>query len=159
MPEINVTVRNRITEAAGHPEIVCGNSDYAVLFDFDEEWEAYPVKTLRAVWRDLDTGGMCSTELLFEGSLVELPAFFRTNQILLGVYAGSIRTTVPVRIPCCACIVNSDAVHPDPPPDIYTQLLRYQERLLTEQTYAGSATEISQGASGISGTPTDEEAI
>lgn len=158
MPEINVTVQNRITAAAGHPEIVCGNSDYAVTFAFDAEWDAYPVKTARVVWRDLDTGERCCTELLFEGSRVELPPFYRTNQILLGVYAGDIRTTVPVRIPCCAGIYG-DAVHPDPPPDIYTQLLRYQERLLTEQTCAGSAAEFSQGTAGISGTPMNEEAI
>ena len=158
MPEIAITVRSRIAAAAGNPEIVCGNSDYTAVFDFDAEWADYPVKTARAVWRDLDSGTWYCTEMLFEGSRVTLPPVYRANQLLLGVYAGDIRSTVPVRIPCCACI-SRETLHPEPPPDVYTQLLQYQKRLLNRQCCAGAAAEIWQGTAGICGKPDNEEGI
>lgn len=55
MPDINITVRDKIAKAEGSPEIVCGNSDYAVVFDLDFEWDTYDLKTMRVVWIDIMT--------------------------------------------------------------------------------------------------------
>ena len=159
MPDIYITVRNRVARTEGMPEIVCGNSDYTAVFDLDAEWEAYPVKTARMVWRDPDFGAYRFAEMLFEGSRVCLPPVYRVNQVWLGIYAGDIRTTAPVRIPCCACVSDGNAVHPDPPPDVYAQLLRYLERLLNMQICAGTVTELSSGSAGICGKPINEEGI
>lgn len=38
--ELKVTVRNKIAEDDG-TRIVCGNSDYTVHFDLDEEWKQF----------------------------------------------------------------------------------------------------------------------
>lgn len=159
MPEIRVTVRNRIAYTSDNPEIVCGNSDYSVLFDLDAEWDAFPVRTARMVWRDPDSGRNRYAEMLFEGSRVVLPPVYRVSQVLLGIYAGDIRTTAPVRIPCCACVTGSDAVHPDPAPDVYTQLLHYLELLQMKHIYAGTAYVLAGGAAGRCGVPLSEEGI
>ncbi len=156
MRELQITVRSRIAQLTGQTEIVCGNSDYAAVFDLDAEWDAYPVKTMRAVWKDADTGKMLYADVLFEGSRAVLPPVYRTAQVLLGIYAGDIRTSTPVRIPCCAAGHNA---HPEPAQDIYVQLLNLMERLQTEQTYAGAAVEICCGASGISGAAMQEGAV
>ena len=39
MPELKITIRNK--RASGTGTIVCGNSDYTVLWDLDEEWASF----------------------------------------------------------------------------------------------------------------------
>ena len=157
MPEFTVNVRNRIASVSDSTEIVCGNSDYTVVFDFDAEWDADTVKTARVVWRDTDSGTLCFAEMLFTGSRVTLPPVYRVSQIFLGVYAGDIRSTAPVRIPCCDA--GPAPQHPAPAQDVYTQLLRYLKQLRTEQTCSGSAEPLCCGSAGLAGKPIREEAI
>ena len=45
MPELKITIRNK--RASGTGTIVCGNSDYTVLWDLDEEWASFDTKTMR----------------------------------------------------------------------------------------------------------------
>lgn len=45
MPELNITVRNK--RASGTGTIVCGNSDYRVIWDLDGEWDPFDTKTMR----------------------------------------------------------------------------------------------------------------
>lgn len=44
---ILVSVKNKIAETMNNPAYICGNSDYVIRFDFDEEWAGYDVKTAR----------------------------------------------------------------------------------------------------------------
>ena len=129
MPDIHITVRERIAQAEGDPEIVCGNSDYTAVFDFDAEWVAYPQKTLRTVWRDTETGRLVHVDTLFTGSSAALPPVWRTNQTLVGVYAGNIHTTTAAWIPCTACITDAAPHHDDPDDALYRQLLEYLANL------------------------------
>ena len=129
MPDIHITVRERIAQADGDPEIVCGNSDYTAVFDFDAEWVAYPQKTLRTVWRDNATGKLGHDDIMFEGSSAVLPPVWRTCQVLIGVYAGDIRTTTAARVPCIGCITDTAPHHDDPDDALYRQLLAYIEQI------------------------------
>lgn len=129
MPEISIKVREKIAQTQGSPQIVCGNSDYAVTFDFDAEWADYDAKTARVVWLDKAGGRLKHADVLFEGNAVLLPPVYRTDQVLIGVYAGNIRTTTPARVPCIGCITDDAPYHPDPSEDVYEQLLAYLERL------------------------------
>lgn len=56
MADITIRVRNRIAEAVGSPEIICGNSDYNAIFDLDAEWDAQEIKTMRVAWTDTFSG-------------------------------------------------------------------------------------------------------
>ena len=159
MHELNITVCGRIAEISRDAEIVCGNSDYIAVFDFDAEWDAYPVKTMRIVRKDMDSEKYLCTDVLFEGSRAVIPPVYRTAQILLGVYAGDIRTSTPVRIPCCSAGTMRQDIHPQPDADVYAQLLALMNRLQTEQTYAGAVRYKLDGAVGISGKITNEETV
>lgn len=123
MPDIQITVEDKIARITGTPEIVCGNSDYTAAFDFDSEWDLYEQKTARFVWHDMRSGENHYYDAVFAGNAVQIPAVYNTDMLLVGVYAGDIQTTTLAHIPCIGCITDGCPVHDDPPPDVYNQLL------------------------------------
>ena len=129
MPDIHITVRERIAQADGDPEIVCGNSDYTAVFDFDTEWDAFRARILRAVWRDNVTGQIIHEDTLFTGNTAVIPPVWRTCQVLLGVYAGDICTTTAARVPCAGCITDSAPHHDDPDDALCRQLIAHTDQL------------------------------
>lgn len=97
--------------------IVCGNSDYQIAFNFDAEWDAYPVKTARFVFdgRYIDK--------VFEGDTCEAPVLSNTDICAVGVFAGDLCTTTPALIPCIKSILCGTGVPADPPEDVYSQIM------------------------------------
>ena len=91
--QIKIKVRNRIAYSP-RAKIVCGNSGYSFLFDFDEEWADYDIKTALI----LHNGK--KQEIKFSGSVCELPVFANTRYVTVGVYAGDLRTTTPASVDC-----------------------------------------------------------
>ena len=136
MPEITITVTEKIAAAQGSPMIVCGNSDYAVKFIFDSEWDRYAQKTAHI--RYFRNGRYQYDEVLFEGDTVEIPALYGTFEAEIGVFAGDIHTTTPARIPCARCITDGAPVHADPQPDVYNQLLEYLAAIQNGEPFAFS---------------------
>lgn len=118
MNYINITVRGKIARAEGRARVVCGNSDYAVRFDFDEEWAEYTVKTARFVSED---GSY--TDVQFEGEDCAVPILRNTRTLLVGVFAGNLRTTTAALIHAVPCITDPDGTPADPTPDVYAQLM------------------------------------
>ena len=123
MPNIQITVAEKIAQAQGSPVIVCGNSDYTVTFDFDSEWAPYTAKTAR--FRFVRDDVQQYYDVLFEGDTVAMPALSGVYEVEIGVYAGDIHTTTPAQIPCAQCITDGAPQHADPPADVYDQLLEY----------------------------------
>lgn len=123
MPNISVMVREKIAQTQGTPEVVCGNSDYVVMFDFDDEWSGYEVKTARFVWCDLKTGKVKHSDVVFDGDICMAPVLYDTAAVAIGVYAGDIHTTTPARVPCARCITDGVHEHGEPDPDVYEQIL------------------------------------
>ena len=103
MNYINITVRGKIARAEGRARVVCGNSDYAVRFDFDAEWAEYTVKTARFVTED---GSY--TDVQFEGDTCAVPILRNTRTLLVGVFAGNLRTTTAALIHAVPCITDPD---------------------------------------------------
>ena len=118
MHYINITVREKNARADDRARIVCGNSDYTVRFDFDEEWAEYAVKTARFI-----TEGGFFTDVQFSGSDCAVPVLSGTRTLLVGVFAGDVRTTTPAYIPAIHCITDPDGTPADPTPDVYAQLM------------------------------------
>lgn len=118
MNYINITVRGKIARAEGRARVVCGNSDYAVRFDFDEEWSEYALKTARFVSED---GSY--TDVQFEGDTCAVPILRNTRTLLVGVFAGNLRTTTAALIHAVPCITDPDGTPADPTPDVYAQLM------------------------------------
>lgn len=121
---INVTVRKKVATADRNDFYVCGNSDFAIHFDFDEEWEAHGLKTARFIKED-----GTYTEQVFTRNECPVPIIENTYRINVGVYAGNLSTTTPAYIPAKKSILCGGGVHVEPEPDVYNQIL---ERIDTE---------------------------
>ena len=111
MNYINITVRGKMARAEERARVVCGNSDYTVRFDFDEEWAEYAVKTARFI-----TEGGFFTDVQFSGSDCAVPVLSGTRTLLVGVFAGDVRTTTPAYIPAIHCITDNGRTPAAPPP-------------------------------------------
>lgn len=92
MPNINITVREKIAHTISDTCIVCGNSDYVAVFDFDAEWDAYEVKTARFIW------GGTYTDVAFTGNECPVPVILDAVSVLVGVYAGDLHTTTAAAV-------------------------------------------------------------
>lgn len=92
MPNINITVREKIAHTISDTCIVCGNSDYVAVFDFDAEWDAYEVKTARFIW------GGTFTDVPFAGNECPVPVIPDAVSVLVGVYAGDLHTTTAAAV-------------------------------------------------------------
>lgn len=117
MPEINIMIKNKIATKSNNVTYICDNSDYIINFDFDDEWDAYDTKTARFAY-----GGQY-TDIIFVGNRCNVPVITNTYAFHIGVFAGDLHTTTPVRVPCRKSILSSASIHVDPTPDVYDQLM------------------------------------
>ena len=116
MPNINITVKNKVARA-DRAIIVCDNSDYTAVFDFDDEWSAYETKTARFVY-----GGKY-TDVVFSGNECPVPVIQDTRAVTVGVFAGDLHTTTPAYFACVPSILCGGGVPADPTPDVYAQIM------------------------------------
>ena len=116
MPNIQINIKNKVARA-DKAIIVCDNSDYTAVFDFDAEWDAYTTKTARFVY-----GGRY-TDVVFSGNECPVPVIQDTRAVTVGVFAGDLHTTTPAYISCVPSILCSNGIPADPTPDVYNQLM------------------------------------
>lgn len=113
MPNINIAVAGKIaTNTTPAVVIVCGNSDYTVTFAFDAEWEAEPNRVARFVY--VKDGKSLYQEAEFTGDTVSVPKLFDVDYVLVGVYAGDLRTTTPAKVLCDRSILCGDPAEVPP---------------------------------------------
>lgn len=117
MPEMNITVRNKIATKTDNMAYVCGNSDYVINFAFDGEWDVYDTKTARFVHNGQHT------DVVFDGNQCNVPVITNTYAFHVGVFAGDLHTTTAARVPCRKCILCGSGAPEDPTPDVYDQLM------------------------------------
>ena len=118
MHYINVKVRDKIASADECARIVCGNSDYAVRFDFDSEWEDEKVRTARFTF---DGGEFADVQ--FEGTDAAVPVLNGARFVLVGCFAGNIKTTTSALICAAGCCTDAAGIPAEPRPDVYAQLM------------------------------------
>ena len=111
-----VTVRKKIA-TADNKEFVCSNSGYSVKFDFDEEWNEHSLKTARFVWNGK------YEEVVFEGDTCSVPIIDKADNLVVGVYAGNLRTTTPALFKCKRSVLSGSPEHAEPVEDVYNQLV------------------------------------
>lgn len=120
---IEVIVRDKIARVLDRDAfMVCGNSDYEVVFHFDEEWLAYTYKTARFVYK---TGRYNETavEVVFEGDRCPIPTMANSTRVDIGVYAGDLATTTPARLKMLKSIRCSGGEPVVVPEDKYNQIM------------------------------------
>lgn len=116
MVSIPITIRRK---KAANPvnRIVCGNKDYQVVFDFDAEWNEYPVKTARFIY----AGQL--TDVVFEGNTCQVPLLQGVDMVAVGVFAGDLITSTPAIIGCDRSILCGEGAPAEPSPDVYAQIM------------------------------------
>ena len=121
MKEILIDVKNKIAMNLKNDTYVCDNSDYRVVFEFDEEWYDHPVKTARFKYN-----GMYQ-EVVFSGNICSMPVIRDARLISIGVYAGNLQTSTPAVVHASQSILSGDSVHAEPAEDVYNQLVELVE--------------------------------
>ena len=116
MNNINIKVTGKVA-ASPKDIIVCGNSDYKIIFDFSDEWQEYDTKTARFVFNNT------YIDVIFTGDTVQVPIITNTLFVAVGVYAGDLCTTTPALIDCKKSILCEHGTPADPAPDVYSQLI------------------------------------
>lgn len=146
--QITISVRGKIATLEKMDfEMVGGNSDYKVVFDFDEEWEKYSLKTALFVYGDTPI------EKVFSGNVCEGVAVYGATMCLVGVYSGDIATTTPA---CISGIRQSikdvaENAHEAPTEDVYNQIIELLNKYI-EQGGGGSGGSGENGKDGFSPT-------
>lgn len=115
---INITVQDKIATHVGDAYYVCGNSDFVVRFDFDDEWAALDVKTARFIRED-----GAYHDQVFSGSECPVPIISNTSSIRVGVFAGNLQTTTPARVPAAKSILCPGGMPAAPGDDVYNQIM------------------------------------
>lgn len=117
MPNIRVSVKSKIARKAGRTEYVCGNSDFVVVFAFDEEWDEHDTKTARF------RCGSTYTDVVFSGDACPVPVIHDAAGFEVGVFAGDLHTTTPAYVPCRKSILSDGGAPADPPASVYNQIM------------------------------------
>lgn len=115
---INVTIADKKAKALPHKPLVCGNSGYSIEFAFDAEWAEYRTKTARFIFDD-----KTYTDVIFEGTTCPVPILKNTLEVIVGVYAGNLRTTTPAYLSARRSILCGCGKPADPDPDVYAQIM------------------------------------
>ena len=127
MPNINISVRDKIPTVQTPLVLVTDNSGYTLTFDFDREWDDYRYKTVIVA----DENGAEIEKILMDGNTCSLTALGnKLWRIKIGVTAGDIITTTPcdVRIlPSILSFINGRVA--PPPEDIYSQIMELLNQL------------------------------
>lgn len=128
---IKVIIADKRAVAVSHEPLVCGNSDYIIDFTFDEEWDKYQTKTARFIFDDRSY-----TDVVFTGTQCPVPVLKNTHDVIVGVYAGNLRTTTPAYLHAQRSILCGEGAPADPDPDVYAQIME----LLNKGGTGGSVT-------------------
>lgn len=116
MPEIHISVREKVAQQEDTTVYVCGSGDYSVVFDFDEEWEPEGPKTARFQTENL------FQDVFFYGCRCTVPVIGYARQLEVGVFAENVRTSTPARVSLREGTRSRWGPPEDPAPSLYDQL-------------------------------------
>ena len=116
MPELKITIRNK--QASGTGTIVCGNSDYTVLWDLDKEWASFDTKTMRV---QLPDG--THQDVVFTGNFAGLPVQNTAGWVSIGLFAGDVHTSRGADFRVLDAITTAGGPPAAPAKDVYAQVM------------------------------------
>ena len=116
MPEIKIKIRDK--RAGGTGTVICGNSDYTVVWDLDDEWTPYDAKTMRV---NLADGTY--QDVVFTGNTAALPVLSTQGWASVGLYAGDLHTSRAADLRVLPSVTTPGGTPADPPESVYDQLM------------------------------------
>lgn len=126
MPEIKIKIRDK--RAGGTGTVICGNSDYTVAWDLDDEWTPYGTKTMRV---NLADGTY--QDVVFSGDTAALPVLSSPGWASVGLYAGDLHTSRAADLRVLPSVTTPGGAPADPAEDVYDQLTEKLNRLIAVQ--------------------------
>lgn len=126
MPEIKIKVRDK--RAGGTGTVICGNSDYTVVWDLDEEWTPYDTKTMRV---NLADGTY--QDVVFTGNTAALPVLSTPGWASVGLYAGDLHTSRAADLRVLPSVTTPGGAPADPAEDVYAQITEKLNQLIAVQ--------------------------
>ena len=126
MPEIKIKVRDK--RAGGTGTVICGNSDYTVVWDLDEEWTPYDTKTMRV---NLADGTY--QDVVFTGNTAALPVLSTPGWVSVGLYAGDLHTSRAADLRVLPSVTTPGGAPADPAEDVYAQITEKLNQLIAVQ--------------------------
>lgn len=114
---IRIQIDKKIATCLTELPVVCGNSDYEVVFEFDKEWGEHSIKTAR-----FRTNGEY-TDVVFEGNICNMPIISNAKIVWIGVFAGELSTSTPAIVHCKPSILDGEGVPAPPRENVYSQIL------------------------------------
>lgn len=159
--QIIITVRNRVAVFAGaetvHP--VGDNTGDTVVFDLDEEWSGYNLKTARFVWRNNENSYAEEyMDVPFTGNACEVPQMSNTDGYVVGLYAGNLRTSTAAFIPIHRSVRYGTPAPAEPTPTEYDRIIELIEEGAVKGDQGDQGPQGPQGPQGIQG-PQGEQGI
>ena len=105
--------------------LVGDNTDYMARFIFDEEWDGL-VKTARFV----GCNDKYADAVLAKDDTCEVPlAILKSGVVRVGVFAGDLVASTGAIMAIDPSILDKLGLPADPPPDVYTQLVKMVEEI------------------------------
>ena len=132
MKELRISVKDKIATLVNDVELVCGNSDYRVIFEFDEDWAKYNAKTALFVFGDT------TVEVPFTGNIItekDAVAIEKATKCYIGVFTGDLITTTKAEIKCLTSIRDIAKTPKPPKEDVYNKIIE----LINSIKLSGSA--------------------
>lgn len=126
MPEIKIKIRDK--RAGGTGTVICGNSDYTVAWDLDDEWTPYGTKTMRV---NLADGTY--QDVVFSGDTAALPVLSTPGWASVGLYVGDLHTSRAADLRVLPSVTTPGGAPADPAEDVYDQLTEKLNRLIAVQ--------------------------
>ena len=126
MPEIKIKIRDK--RAGGTGTVICGNSDYTVAWDLDQEWEPYSAKTMRV---NLADGTY--RDVVFTGNTAALPVLSTPGWASVGLYAGDLHTSRAADLRVLPSVTTPGGAPADPAEDVYAQITEKLNQLIAVQ--------------------------
>lgn len=130
--QIKIEVKDKVaTLVSMNFNLVGGNSDYEVVFEFDGDWENYPVKTAVFVY-----GNHKPVYQVVEGNICKGVAIENATMCLVGAFAGDIMTTTPAEVPCVrrSILDEANGVPEAPTHEIYNQIMELLQKAIQAHT-------------------------
>ena len=126
MPEIKIKIRDK--RAGGTGTVICGNSDYTVAWDLDQEWEPYSAKTMRV---NLADGTY--QDVVFTGNTAALSVLSTPGWASVGLYAGDLHTSRAADLRVLPSVTTPGGAPADPAEDVYAQITEKLNQLIAVQ--------------------------
>lgn len=129
--KIYIDIANKKPTPKEDYKIVCGNSDYKIIFTFDKEWDEYKTKTAR--FNFSQNGVRKYIDVVFDGNECNMPALSKTALVEIGVFAGDLHTTTSCVLRCEKSILCQNGTPEELPENIYNKVIQGIDEVIQMQ--------------------------